>query len=381
MGFFKNLLSRAPKSSSEALGTRVVPPGHHLTRHWPTEDPVFVRTEGGVFIASLGSASDEFQDEFRRIAEEVDRSIAVAETEPAPPVLLSSENSLLSELFAPHDPEVKSIPGLLIWVLDAGIAELWLGDLDLLLAGVRRAQTYQCYRGPITQVVMLAVRHWHSATGGEIQAGMMPRPAPPPGTWELAERLSALGVAVSAIPEDGNFFLEVCRPEAVIGALRTEPVPRDATPGTEGVKPGTPPFVVRASRLRRLTLASFESRTEITQLFEELLSRKIALLVISDPRGKISVMSWPGFGEALPVYPDLSSLLQAARDLKLNPNSLAWAHFLPRDLFTWADQQPFGGVALNVYVDPTRPKYFMIDKTDLHSLACGRIPEVRETVQ
>jgi hypothetical protein len=178
------------------------------------------------------------------------------------------------------------------------------------------------------------------------------------------------------VPEDGIFFVEVRRPDIVVGGLRTTPLPDVGTAqGTAG--PQTPATVARAPRLRRLTLAVLEQPGADTrrQLYQELLSRDIALLVIIDRQGRAALMTWPRFGSALPVYPDVTSLLQAADDLHMDRQTLVWADLLPRDLFVWAEAELSCGAALNVYKDRNTPLYVFLSQPHVAELARGRIPD------
>jgi len=344
---------------------------------------VLQRTDGGVFVANLGSSSDDFREELRRIADEVDRLITAGEEldgqQPAT-VLLCAESRRISELFAPHNFRVTPFPGLLLWIIDAKSSELWLREPEPLLAAMRRAQTYRLNDGPISQAALFVIKWRPVATAGAIKSNLAPSFESPPGTLELARQLLDTGVPAFAVPQNLAFFVEVRRPDAVVGSVQKAPLPRSGTSSEKGGKVGAPSFVFRAPLLRRLTLAAIESPTECARLFEELLSRKIALLVMTDPQRRLRERSLPGFGKAVPVYPDLMSLLQAVDDLGLDRNSFPWARFLPRDLFTWVDQQRFGGLALNVYKDRRSPKYFLLNKEELSALARGCIPAERETV-
>jgi hypothetical protein len=83
----------------------------------------------------------------------------------------------------------------------------------------------------------------------------------------------------------------------------------------------------------------------------------------------------PQFGSALPVYPDITSLLQTADDLHMDRQTLAWAHLLPRELFAWVEHKLFCGVALNVYKDRNSPLYALLSQPHVAELGRGRIPD------
>lgn len=372
----RNGSEQSPPSAPQPPGDCVVPPDHRVTVHRPTMEPMVQLTHGGAFVVDLGSASDEFQEELRQIADEVDGLFAVAKPTA---YLFASDAHSMSGLFAPNDVSVSKLSGLLLWIIDAGSAHLWEHQPDSLLAAIRRVAEHRSSLGPMTQLAVLNVESRPTATPEMIRAGGATSSSAPPGTSGLIDLLSGAGVPAFAAPQDGVFFIEVCRPDATIGALRTGAFPGDGVPHdtNDTGAPESSHFVTRAPRLCRLTLAAAQASSEDSsrKLFEELLSRQIPLLVMTDRGGRTRQMTWKGVGDALPVYPDLSSLVQAARDLKVDPAALAWAHFSPRDLFAWVDREPFGGIAINAYSDPATPAYFFVDKSQVKALANGRIPD------
>ena len=62
-------------------------------------------------------------DEPRQTLEDVFAEVA-AET--PTPVCLSRAQGVLSELFAPHDPPVQQVPGLMIWMVQHGSFNGWI---------------------------------------------------------------------------------------------------------------------------------------------------------------------------------------------------------------------------------------------------------------
>ena len=50
--------------------------------------------------------------------------------------------------------------------------------------------------------------------------------APPTRAIELARLLHDAGASVVAVPDDGSYFVEVCRPDCVVGALHMASLPR-----------------------------------------------------------------------------------------------------------------------------------------------------------
>jgi hypothetical protein len=204
-----------------------------------------------------------------------------------------------------------------------------------------------------------------------------PRSSAPPETAALARLLSGAGVRIRTAPKDAPCFVEICRPERTIGALPhgTFPIDEAHDPNQSDARERSC-FVARAPRLRRLTLAAAQGSDEeaTRQLFEELRSREIELIVLCAPDGSVRLQSWEGAAEALPVYPDLWSFHRAADDLKLAPETFIGTPVAPRALFARVDQDRFDGVALNAYSDPATPTYFIIDSAQARDLASGRMP-------
>jgi hypothetical protein len=90
---------------------------------------------------------------------------------------------------------------------------------------------------------------------------------------------------VGAVPNDGIFFAEVRRPDAVIAALYMAPL-LDLGMGYPLAIPQAIPPVARAPRLLRLTRAAIEHCSKRTRLerFRELLSRGFPDLGQHGPR-------------------------------------------------------------------------------------------------
>jgi len=333
-------------------------------------------------IAHLGTSSDEFLEELQYIAEELDDMLSSQQPGcDTPPVLLAVDFHQLSDLFAPNDVPIVALPGLLLWVVDAGSAQLWLRASEPLLAAISRAEAYRINGRPIQQHVLLHIELSSVGSGESVNRGEMPSPAPPPGTADFVHLLTAAGVSVGAIPDDGIFLAEVCRPDAVITALRMTSLLDLGTSDGQGAFQGALP-VARAPRLLHLTRAAIEHPGERTrrELFRELSLRKVALLVITDRTGAVCPMTWSGHRSALPVYPDLNSLFQAADDLKIERASLAWAGMAPGVLFGWVTQEQLEDVALNAYKDRATPEYLFLAQHEISELAHGRIPSVSAAV-
>lgn len=363
-----------------------VPDDHHITYFRPTFEPEIQRSHGGALIANLGVASDEFVEELRRITDDIDSLFSSYKDDASvmpPPILLASDARRLSDLFAPNDPKITPLYGLLLWIVDARSSPLWLRKPEPLLATIRRGGEYRINEGLITQFVMLVISPSQSGeANGAVCKGEARNIEPQSQTLELANLLTEVGVSVMVVPEDGNFFIEVCRPGISIGSLRWVPILKDSIIREEAGAARDARascFVVRAPRLRRLTLDAIEKPSEKTryQLLDELLSREIAMLVIVDREGQTRTRTWPKIGKALPVYPDLSSLYQTAEDLGIPQDSLAYCCFSPDDLFAWVDKISIDRIALNVFKDRSSPRYWLFTKYEIGELARGRIPYKR----
>jgi len=94
---------------------------------------------------------------------------------------------------------------------------------------------------------------------------------------------------------------------------------------------------------------------------------------MADRAGKISQMSWPEGGVAIPVFPDEISFRLAAADLKFSLESTGMVAMKPRELFVWASEVG-ASVALNVYRDREAPIYYSLSADDVRLLTEGKIP-------
>lgn len=368
-----NSLPERARPDEPAVAGTTVPAGHEVTMFRPAPVPAVDRLPGGTVIAQLGASSDEFLEELQQVSEKVNDLLERHGVSPFP-VILADRVSQVSDLFAPNDFEAFALQGLVLWVIDAGSAQLWLRNPEPLLAAINRAGAHGAGGSPIRQYTLLAIQREQMATAGAIQQTLSV--LPPPGTADFVRLLASTEAFLGTVPEDGVFFVEVRRPDGVVGGLRTVPLPDVGTAqGTAGLPAIA--TVARAPRLRRLSLAALERPGVDThrQLCQELLSRDIALLVIVDRQGRAATRTWPRFGLALPVYPDITLLLQAADDLHMDRQTLAWAHLLPSDLFGWVDRELSCAVALNVYKDRDNPLYVLFSQHHVAELANGRIPD------
>ena len=83
-------------------------------------------------------------------------------------------------------------------------------------------------------------------------------------------------------------------------------------------------------------------------------------------------MTWPHGRSALPVYPDLTSLVHTADDLGIERTALVWMHCTPRELYYVPRDACERRVALTTIFDRSTPKYFVLNEVELLRLAEGR---------
>lgn len=396
--FLQKLLSLAgvtPKAAScpETPPLVNVPHGHHVTLYSPLNEPMLQRCHSQALIAHLGSASDEFEEELCAVETEIQTELSKVYPESGVSprsVLLATDAHQISDAFAPNNPKVLLIPGLLLWVMDAGSAHLWLRNPDPLLQAIRRIGSYQFNGEQIRQFVTLVMKSQLAGLLQSIGIGNQRKPnlKPAPGSIELAQMLSDVA-SVGFVPQDGTFFIEVCRPDAVLGLLRIDPLeastvrPSNATDEMKILMGDNPAksIVARAPRLRRLTLDAIENPADETwnELMAELLRRDIGLLISCEESGKVSTRHWSNSFTGIPVFPDLISLLDSVEDMQKGSEPLSLNVNSPRMLYRWLDQQSVPGIALNVYKDRNTPLYLPLTKEQVSVLAQGRIPERRGT--
>lgn len=351
--------------------------------------PGIERCAGGVCLVQQGSASDEPQAEMEPILAEVEGML----NEPRAQVLVATGARSVSELFAPANPEVRLIPGMLVWMLDVD-SLAGARDAPALVQRVLRAlHRLGTLPEPMSQMVYLRQIASHRARA-------------------LAELILGLAIEVRVLqPGRSAMVLEVHRPEGVVlSALLGQPQHPTGAPDTyaravnaekdaassagargrlqnierqeraELARRLTPPdgtsspvAIKRAPRLGRLLLAAADGGEEAARaLREELAVRELPLLVMVDPETRgASLRSWRGGLEALPVYPDEATLLASARDLNKAPGSFAMALMPPRKLFGWAASQGWA-VAIGLYREPAKPIYVPLRPDVVRALADGK---------
>jgi hypothetical protein len=366
----------------------VVPEGHAIRTCRAAPIPQIERTAGGVTLASLGRGSDDLESELDALLGEVE-----AVTRDAPrPILLANVAGPISSLFAPANPEVVAVPGLLVWIVDAAALAGASRAPALVQRLLRRLHRIRAGRTPTAQVVF-------------VQESASPR------ARAVVELLVGLGIEVRALDAgDEVVLVEVHRPEGVVltclggappertGAVdphaRTVNEEKDRAE-REGDRArldrveeqereelakrlapvGNEPRVAsvdRAPRLQSLVLAvQGGDEAALRALYEELRGREIPLLVLVDPKTRgAALREWPGGHQAMPVYPDHASLATATRDLGIAAGSFAAAEMPPRTLFDWAARQG-STVALNAYRGPNDPIYVLFPPEEAQALAQG----------
>jgi len=310
----------------------VVPAGHRLdvTIAWP--EPALMARPGGALIAQLGLSSDAVDRELAAIAADLDTLLA----KPRPRVLVANVGGALQELFAPANPTVMPVDGLLLWVLDADALavtpEIAGRFMDLL-------RTH-----PIAQTVFVR------EAGSERARAMI-------------AAIQTLEIGVRELePPDQPIAIEVERPDGVIlTALLGKPVPTLPPSGL----PGGMASVGRAPRLRALLLASADASRKA--LYAELATRPIPLVAIAHPSGALRLRTWPNGFTALPVHADRSSLIATARELAMPEGSFAIVEMLPRALFAWASKEGCA-VAIQFFDDAGEARYLAIEPSDVRVL-------------
>lgn len=308
-----------------------VPEGHriHVTRAWPTPR-VFERPGG--WVAQLGASSDAVESELEAIIAEVDALVGG----PRPRIVVANGSVGIEALFAPADPDVIAVEGLLLWVIDADA----IGTTPALCGRF----VDQLRKHAIAQTVFVT-------------------DASSPRARAVIAAIQSLDIGVRELEEpEFPVLVEIDRPDGVVlSTLCGAPVPRMPLAGLPG---GMLPSVARAPRLRSLLLASTDASR--TALYAELRAREIPLVLLAHPEG-IRLRTWDDGFQALPVYADRTSLRASARTLGMAPDAYSIAEMMPRDLFRLADDRRWA-VALEVTDDAGEPRYIAIQPNDVRML-------------
>lgn len=366
----------AKVDATDSSSSLTVPDDHHVTFHPPDRLPGLGETHGDALIVHLGSPSDEFEAELDAlrtpIRQELERRAA---RDPARPVLFATEATRLSDLFLPNDPKVVSLAGLVIWTIDAGSAALWRDRTARLEAALAEVSSFRIGGARLRHVSFIKIDLKAQRDGGPLS------PKPPSGTRSLVRLLQRSGVEVRRVPSDGQFLVEVCRPDAVIASFRGEIIGDLRSPDDGAGDPRvddaaherTGCIVSRAPRLHRLLLAALAAPAidPPVELLEELRVRSIPLLVLADAEGCVAWRSWPGRGVAIPVHPDLDTLERAASELGLGPGQYAVAEASVRELAAWCATRADGRIAICTY-DRNQPRHVFLEGGVLRSLVADR---------
>jgi hypothetical protein len=91
-----------------------VPDGHAVEIHGVALSPSIVTLEGGIWLAQIGSSSDDTEAELDAILAGVGERVRGAR----PRVVLSAASGSLASLMAPGDPEVTRRDGMVVWTVD-----------------------------------------------------------------------------------------------------------------------------------------------------------------------------------------------------------------------------------------------------------------------
>jgi hypothetical protein len=383
------------ESPAQTAPPIVVPQGHRVvTFPVPTgPGPSLFHTDGGVWIASLGHGSDEPIEELDGLLQELQPQLSTAQR----PVLLSGIDGPLSELFAPANPWVRSVPRALLWIFNRPGLDNWLEKPARLQTLLRRL-----YRlGVLTQLTQ--------CVSFEPDSG--------PGATVMARLFAGLGLGVRALGPDPHRLVmaEVHRPEGVVisaplgnprplGDAAVDPYPstvnqeKAAAEAQEDrqrlmdletqernhlarlVQPVLPHLdqgaLLRAPRLCRLlrTVVDQGSPAARRALDEELLRRDQLLQLLMKPDGRSTfTATFPGVGSVLRGYPDLISLKLTARDLHLAEGSYLPGGMPARQLFDWGAKMNVS-VALNVFMATHTPSYVVWTPEEVRLMAAGRLP-------
>lgn len=377
---------KAPQAES-ANPTVVVPDGHRVEIFRSTPMPMVVRTPGGIVIAQLGLGSDEPPEVLEQLLGEVETALGDTPAQ----VLLSTHSGGVSSLFAPADPAVLPVPGLVVWVVHRGSVAGWIEDPSRLQALLRRIYRIGAsHSPPVLQCV-----YGMDETEDELRLEV--------------ELLCGLGLAVRLPEKDGAMVVEVHRPEGVIVAAlagrihalskAADPYPRTVNEEKDRAKAeGDRERQERVEERERAFLAKRIVETEKRRaaelpamaphlcrlllevatkggdaaweaLLDELAGRSLPLLLMVDPETRgIKPRAWPDLGPALPAYPDQLSLEWAAQDMDRPLRSFGIALMPPRALFDLAAGKELA-IAINVYGDRGSPHYVLFPAEKVKSVA------------
>ncbi|MHB2015817.1 MAG: hypothetical protein ACYCW6_02610 [Candidatus Xenobia bacterium] len=294
----------------------LVPEGHQVTLYKPHTGASVMRTHGGVVLVNLPFSDDEPRQTLEDLFSEVEATVQGASA----PVCLTQADGVLSHLFAPNDPPVQQVAGLMIWMVQHGCFNGWdRKELQPRLAGLSRGHATVAFVQDVTPAVM--------------------------------DMLRELGWDVRAA-SGGDCFVEVMRPEGVVlVALLGAPAP--------AAKPQADEPPLRAGYLQRWLLA--DDRSELYRVLSE---RPQPLVLLVDPGTKALVPRRFAEGDAFPAYPDRISAQWALEDRR---GTSAFAGISAADLFRWARDADMA-LALCFYEDRQTARYVFVPLQDVRAL-------------
>jgi hypothetical protein len=387
--------SKPEPPAEPAADTTVVPPGHKVETFRAPDDlgPRLSTLGDSVCVATLGHASDEPVEELENLLRQFEPGM----WDPQRPARVARVEGPVTQLFAPANPSLRTIPRLLLWVFNRSGLECWLEDPARLQVLLSRLYRLENASQPITQFVYF-----------ERDCG--------PGAIVMARLLAGLGLNVQQLQPDPQriFLVKVYRPEGItLIGLVGDPIPlgeavdtfptavnaekaraeaqgdalrlwqheqREREALARVLQPLQPHLrqspLLRAPRMYRLLRAFVDqgSPTARRALEQELLRREQPLLLLMRPDGKSTfVAEFPHVGRALRAYPDLASIQLTVKDLGLPPDAYRIAGVPARDVFNWGAAENLS-VALNVYMTAHTPTYVFWSPEDAKQLAQGQIP-------
>jgi hypothetical protein len=377
----------------------IVPEGHRVTTTSPSSFPEVVTSIGTARVAHLGVRGDEQGPEVEALFDRVQRELET----PAGPVLLCAEIRTLSDLFAPSNPKIQSIPALVVWTGRQGCFGGLIESAEGVQHLLRLFHAITNSPQPRAQVLYLTDMNW-------------------PNAQSVTARLKGLGIDVRKPHPAGTVMVEIDRPEGVVlttllgESLRIETDTRSLAFNREkddalrradtaalseierreraelekslafGTRPAETGFgmpgkpVLRCGRLRTLVLEAIArcDAESVVELARALLANPYSLLAVTDAQGRRFLpMQWNGGISALPVHMDIVSLELTANTLKLTNVGYAFAEFSIAKLCQYALQSG-ARLAINAYASAGEPRYLLLTPVTVHALAAGRAPTVEE---
>lgn len=370
--------------------TITVPSGHTVVVHKLSPFSHVERLAGGMLVAHLGIAGLSQCDEIEYVFEQVRAHLLEQQGHQSTLLLMPSETSKLSDIFAPHDPWTGALSSGVVWTVSTG-------GLDHFLQNPARIEQLLDHFQAITKLG--CCRQWLYITPSQLNASSI-------HNEDILIQLLRNCNVECRYPDksNGSCLLEVTRPEGVvITALAGEPVPDAA--GSSSIDHASrqqlmdrvriytiPPLhqhkpAPRDGTLRRLMLAVGEAEkngkgaewdSAWDGVYKYLLGRRRPLLLMSTRDGQVSPMEWPGIGRAIPVFVDLLSFQFAMADYaKQGAQFGGCAEMSVEQLSQWLLKIQVPPV-LNVFKSRSEPMYLQPGLGALVGLAQGRVPTTSE---